>query len=61
MLVCVIHYTDSESDAQQELKLLFPDFSLSDWKEKEEPLLRTGLYHYDEQLGLHTPLQKNFS
>uniref|UniRef100_A0A3Q1FFR7 Nucleoside diphosphate kinase B n=1 Tax=Acanthochromis polyacanthus TaxID=80966 RepID=A0A3Q1FFR7_9TELE len=40
--------------AQREIGFFFPDFSVDEWMEKEEPSFRSGRIHYDHQNQIHT-------
>ncbi|XP_072258104.1 nucleoside diphosphate kinase 6 [Pyxicephalus adspersus] len=43
------HGSDSVDSACREISFFFPDFNVSRWYEKEEPLYRTGPLCYDEE------------
>uniref|UniRef100_A0A3Q3XDD4 Nucleoside diphosphate kinase n=1 Tax=Mola mola TaxID=94237 RepID=A0A3Q3XDD4_MOLML len=48
------HGSDSVESAQREISFFFPDFSMEEWLEKEEPSFRSGQIHYDHQRLIHT-------
>lgn len=45
---------DSVESAQREISFFFPDFSMEEWLEKEEPSFRSGQILYDHQRLIHT-------
>ncbi|XP_066565683.1 nucleoside diphosphate kinase 6 [Amia ocellicauda] len=48
------HGSDSEESAAREIAFFFPEFSVKQWMEKEEPLFRAGCVVYDQQKQIHT-------
>lgn len=50
------HGSDSPESAQREINFFFPDFSVEQWMEKEEPLFRSGQIRYDHKGQIHKPL-----
>ncbi|KAI4872756.1 hypothetical protein NFI96_026993 [Prochilodus magdalenae] len=51
------HGSDSEESAQREIAFFFPEFSVEQWLEKEEPCLRARHVEYDQQTQIHHPLK----
>ncbi|KAL7888196.1 hypothetical protein AOLI_G00031700 [Acnodon oligacanthus] len=52
------HGSDSEESAQREIAFFFPEFSIDQWLEKEEPCLRAGHMDYDQQRQIHNPFKR---
>ncbi|KAM3603587.1 uncharacterized protein V6R79_025592 [Siganus canaliculatus] len=50
------HGSDSVESAEREIHFFFPEFSIQDWMEKEEPLFRSGQIRYDHEKQIHTAL-----
>uniref|UniRef100_A0A672GP79 Nucleoside diphosphate kinase n=1 Tax=Salarias fasciatus TaxID=181472 RepID=A0A672GP79_SALFA len=48
------HGSDSPESAQREISFFFPDFSVEEWMQKEEPSFRSGQIHYDQRNHIHT-------
>ncbi|XP_034018390.1 nucleoside diphosphate kinase 6 [Thalassophryne amazonica] len=48
------HGSDSVESAHREISFFFPEFSVADWMEKEEPSFRQGQIHYDQEKQIHT-------
>lgn len=44
---------DSPASAEREIKVFFPDFKITEWYEKEEPLFRKGQIEFVEDLFIH--------
>ncbi|KAM4528963.1 nucleoside diphosphate kinase 6 isoform 1-T2 [Fundulus diaphanus] len=50
------HGSDSPESARREISFFFPDFSVEQWMEKEEPLFRSGQIRYDHEDQIHKPV-----
>ncbi|XP_066533661.1 nucleoside diphosphate kinase 6 [Hoplias malabaricus] len=48
------HGSDSEESAKREIAFFFPEFSIEQWLQKEEPCFRVGQMEYDQQKQIHT-------
>ncbi|KAM4632671.1 nucleoside diphosphate kinase 6 [Polymixia lowei] len=48
------HGSDSTESAHREISFFFPQFSVEEWMEKEEPSFRIGKVKYDQQSQIHT-------
>ncbi|KAJ3607253.1 hypothetical protein NHX12_026765 [Muraenolepis orangiensis] len=48
------HGSDSIESARREIHFFFPEFSMEDWMEKEEPAFRDGRMEYDQRRRIHT-------
>ncbi|KAM9435856.1 nucleoside diphosphate kinase 6 [Clarias gariepinus] len=51
------HGSDSSESAEREIAFFFPEFSVQDWLEVEEPCFRAGRVEYDQQRQIHTALK----
>ncbi|XP_075713724.1 nucleoside diphosphate kinase 6 [Rhinoderma darwinii] len=52
------HGSDSVETACREISFFFPDFDVSHWYEKQEPLYRAGPVYYDEETLEHRLVEK---
>ncbi|XP_071772536.1 nucleoside diphosphate kinase 6 [Centroberyx gerrardi] len=48
------HGSDSAESAHREINFFFPEFSVEEWMEKEEPSFRIGEIQYDQKKQIHT-------
>jgi len=47
------HGSDSPISASREIKFFFPEFDIANWYEKDEPLFRKGMCHFNEKEFIH--------
>ncbi|XP_062857409.1 nucleoside diphosphate kinase 6 [Trichomycterus rosablanca] len=52
------HGSDSLESAKREIAFFFPEFSVQQWLEVDEPCFRTGQMEYDQERQIHTPLKQ---
>lgn len=53
------HGSDSVESAQREINFFFPEFSMEEWIQKEEPSFRSGQICYDHDKQIHTLPEKS--
>jgi len=48
------HGSDSPLSVSREIQFFFPQFNIPNWYQKDEPLFRKGLCHFNEKEFTHS-------